>query len=631
MPSVGPSLPAMRDGTLTLSDKGEVSGNLVSGVLSGRGVSSFSIGEYFEAKPLVEIVHPNRFAVKTSAWVDGVAYRTLDVNSSELIDALGAHEDTLVYRITNPLRDSVELGLSGGLQVFSWFNPDFRARIAKQAAVEFESIEGFGLSGSYGHVYNVCLASNRAMACRIRIDAVEFAVSAVLEQGDSIILAVCGAAGEADSRRLAERALEDPSRVEQARKDQVRSTLSGVSKPQGMEPKYEKLWDYMWYVLLLNRARVSNHPTLRGHFTMPSKFVFRHQWLWDSSFHAVVLSEYDMKLAEEELSNLFYAQKSDGRIPHEIFISKELCGLFWNVDDYSPWTTQPPVIAVAVRHMMQRGVGEVFLRRVFQALDHYDRWFRAARDADGDQLMAYTDYLESGWDNAVRWDEAITRFERAPSKYRSQYPEIRMAPVEAIDLNCYIYIQRKTLADIAEKLGLVGSAEEYRQLAGETLKGIRSLMWDSSDGFYYDIYEEGHVKIKVKTPAAFSTLYAGIASRDEASKLVQHLMRSGEFWTSFTLPTVSADDPGYDPKGYWRGRSWINQVWLTYWGLRKYGYDEEARGLAERVLAYMVKGPNCNENYDSQTGEPLGAQDFGWSTLMLTIMREIYRQVPVDS
>lgn len=139
-----PCPPAMRDGILTLSDKGEVSGNLVAGVLGGRGVSSFSIGEYFEAKPLVEIVHPNRFEVKTSTWVDGVAYRSLDVDSSELIDTLAAHEDTLVYRISNPSRARVELGLSGGLQVFSWFNPDFRSRIAKQATVQFdcERVEG---------------------------------------------------------------------------------------------------------------------------------------------------------------------------------------------------------------------------------------------------------------------------------------------------------------------------------------------------------------------------------------------------------------------------------------------------------------------------------------------------------
>ncbi len=41
---------------------------------------------------------------------------------------------------------------------------------------------------------------------------------------------------------------------------------------------------------------------------------------------------------------------------------------------------------------------------------------------------------------------------------------------------------------------------------------------------------------------------------------------------------------------------------------------------ARRVVELMARGPSCNENYDSSTGEPLGAPDFGWSTLVLDII-----------
>jgi neutral trehalase len=129
--------------------------------------------------------------------------------------------------------------------------------------------------------------------------------------------------------------------------------------------------------------------------------------------------------------------------------------------------------------------------------------------------MAYTDYLESGWDNAVRWGEAITRFGKASSKYRRQSPEIMMAPVEAIDLNYYIYVQRQTLADIA-KLGLTGSAEEYRKLARETSEGVRRLMWDSSDGFYYDVCEEQtaiQTEPKTSSPLIFFLKVSKVAIR----------------------------------------------------------------------------------------------------------------------
>ncbi|MEM2314271.1 MAG: trehalase family glycosidase, partial [Candidatus Bathyarchaeia archaeon] len=198
------------------------------------------------------------------------------------------------------------------------------------------------------------------------------------------------------------------------------------------------------------------------------------------------------------------------------------------------------------------------------------------------------------------------------------------APVEAIDLNCLIYLQRKILAELAERLGMHEKAEEYNRFAEETANKILLYMWDPKTRFFYDIYEENHEQIKVKSPAAFLTLYAGIASKEQAKSLVEHLLNPGEFWTRFPLPTVSADHKEYDPKGYWRGRSWINILWFTYHGLKKYGFTEEARRLAEKALDIMASGPTCNENYNSLTGEPLGAPDFGWSTLMVTILMDLY-------
>lgn len=156
-------------------------------------------------------------------------------------------------------------------------------------------------------------------------------------------------------------------------------------------------------------------------------------------------------------------------------------------------------------------------------------------------------------------------------------------------------------------------------------------MWDAQRGFYYDVLEEDHRLLGVKSPAAFITLYAGIATHEQAEELLVHLLDPKEFWTQFPLPTVSADDPSYDPRGYWRGRSWLNQLWLTYRGLRRYGFGEESRLLAEKALEIMASGPTCNENYDSSTGEPLGAPDFGWSTLALDLLVDLASQVSQDS
>ncbi|PSN81915.1 hypothetical protein B9Q01_09470, partial [Candidatus Marsarchaeota G1 archaeon OSP_D] len=198
---------------------------------------------------------------------------------------------------------------------------------------------------------------------------------------------------------------------------------------------------YCWYVLLSNGVK-TKHPVLKKRFTMPSKYSFRHQWLWDSCFHSIVLSLYDVKLAKEELENLFLAQKQDGRIPHEIFLSKSACKRFWGVDDFSPWTTQPPVLAVSVERILETSWDEGFAKKAFKVLLKYDEWWNKKRDEDFDLLCSYHDPLESGWDDSVRWDDV--KVQESPHG---------MYPVEAVDLNCLLYKQRSVLSHLAKRLG----------------------------------------------------------------------------------------------------------------------------------------------------------------------------------
>ena len=616
----------MPKGILVLKDKREVVGNLVAAQLGDIGISFFSFGEYFEAKPLLMLTKPTEVEIKGHYWIDGVTRRILTIEGVKFEENLIVYEDTLVYNLIKLSSKPIRLKFKGSLQVFSWFNPDFRRYIAELAKVTFETLEELGLKACYHNTYCLYLTSNYPMHIKIEKTKVTYEINVKLESDETnaFTFAVVGTiAKEGVKPEDLRRIIKDPSSLKLKKFTWIKRLFEKVHKLGEIQSKYSLLWKYMWYVILSNRVHVKQHPVLKNPFTMPSKFVFRHQWLWDSAFHAIILSMLDVQVAEEELLNLFEAQKPDGRIPHEIFLSKEFCKLFWKVDDYSPWTTQPPVIAIAIDYIVNRGASREFIERAFRALDRYDRWFREYRDADKDQLMAYVDPLESGWDDSVRWDKPIAVFKYRTKHYRKLYKNIRMAPVEAVDLNCYIYIQRKVLAELARKLGLENLAEEYTKLAEETALKIRRYMWDPETNFFYDIMEENHEQIKVKTPAAFVILYAGLATKEQAEKLVEHLLNPREFWTTFPLPSVSADDPKYDPKGYWRGRSWINMIWFTYWGLKKYGFEKEARMLAEKALDIMLKTFTCNENYNSLTGEPLGAPDFGWSTLMLSIIKDI--------
>ena len=276
------------EGTLVLEGKTEVVGNLASARLAGSGVESFSFGEYYEADPLINILEPT-VSVKQQIWADGASYRLIRAGNVDLEDKLLASGDTLVYTITNPSESKVSLRLAGGIQVFSWFNPDFRSKIADLANTRFWYSDGY-LKGFYEGGYCICLAADRGLSVEAESSQAAYEVELELDAGDTFVFAVAGAPSEPEAERLVEEALENPSEIEESRKREVESMLGQIPSLGSVEPAYERLWKYMWYVILSNRVSVEGHPVLSNPFNMPSKFVFRHQWLWDSAFHAVVLA-----------------------------------------------------------------------------------------------------------------------------------------------------------------------------------------------------------------------------------------------------------------------------------------------------------------------------------------------------
>jgi hypothetical protein len=54
-------------------------------------------------------------------------------------------------------------------------------------------------------------------------------------------------------------------------------------------------------------------------YTCPSPRRYKHQWYWDSCFHAIVWSRLDPARARAELRTLLRAGRADGFVPHTAF------------------------------------------------------------------------------------------------------------------------------------------------------------------------------------------------------------------------------------------------------------------------------------------------------------------------
>lgn len=213
---------------------------------------------------------------------------------------------------------------------------------------------------------------------------------------------------------------------------------------------------------------------------------------------------------------------------------------------------------------------------------------------------------------------------------------------EGVDLNSYLVRECKAFAKLARLKKNEKLAREYEKKAEDRALTIRTLLWDEKDGFFYDrkvdkdkplsksawvgaqmnVRSANAYKIPVRSVAAFTTLFAEVATPEQVKRMVnEYLLNPHEFWSNYPVATLSRSELGYihynvgDYGCSWRTSTWMPTNYMIYNGLKFYGYHQIASVLAQRTVDLMKKAGN-REWYHTETGEGQGLNPFwGWSLL----------------
>ncbi|MBL4887030.1 MAG: hypothetical protein JKZ03_00905, partial [Flavobacteriaceae bacterium] len=230
-----------------------------------------------------------------------------------------------------------------------------------------------------------------------------------------------------------------------------------------------------------------------------------------------------------------------------------------------------------------------FLEKMYHSSVKFYNFFVSNRDYDQDGLAEWGGHavLESVRDAAVAvWDEVAW-----PSNF------------DGVDVNSMLVMEAKALEQMARELGLDKEAEKWKADHMQRAHLINQYMWDEETGFYYNIdrrdndfsYNKAN-DLKRMEIIGFLPLWAGICSDAQAAKLVAHLTDTSKFWRSYGVPSLSADDPFYNDKGYWNGPVWVEWNYLIFHGLKHYGYHKEADELTKRNAKALVEQLKINHN-----------------------------------
>ena len=156
-----------------------------------------------------------------------------------------------------------------------------------------------------------------------------------------------------------------------------------------------------------------------------------------------------------------------------------------------------------------------------------------------------------------------------------------------VDISSQMVLFARNLATMAVLLDRHEEDARWSHEANTLAALINQSMWDPGRKFYFDLALDGS-QVPVKTIAAFWTLLAGVAQPGQTAALVAELNNPRTFKRPHRVPTVAADEPGYDGQGgYWRGGVWLATTTMVIRGLEQQGQAEPAREIALGCLDTM--------------------------------------------
>jgi alpha,alpha-trehalase len=156
---------------------------------------------------------------------------------------------------------------------------------------------------------------------------------------------------------------------------------------------------------------------------------------------------------------------------------------------------------------------------------------------------------------------------------------IHYAPV---CLNALLYKMEQDMAEINEVLGHLEITQQWRSRAQERQQRIDKFLWDEEAGLYFDYNFSTNDRRQYEFATTFYPLWVGLASKEQAQRVVQNLDKfeaEGGLLTSTHVSGNQWDAPF----------GWAPLHLIAVQGMYRYGYAEDAGRIARKFIAMLAK------------------------------------------
>jgi glycogen debranching enzyme len=238
-------------------------------------------------------------------------------------------------------------------------------------------------------------------------------------------------------------------------------------------------------------------------------------------------------------------------------------------------------------------------RRLVRDLEHVARaalaWIDDYADLQGDGYVWYRRRNEeSGLENQCwkdSWDSISYRDGRLPG-----------FPRATCELQGYAYdakVRGARLARLIWKDPALAATLETQ--AADLKRRFNRDFWVSDDEYFALALDTEGKQVDALTSNNGHLLWSGIVDKSKAKAVARHLL-GPRLFSGWGVRTLAEGEGRYNPIGYHVGTVWPFDNSFVAWGLRRYGFKEDAARIAAGILA-------AAEFFDGRLPEAFGGYD----------------------
>jgi glycogen debranching enzyme len=269
-------------------------------------------------------------------------------------------------------------------------------------------------------------------------------------------------------------------------------------------------------------------------------------------------------------------------------------------------------------------------------LDEYERWTgdRAlVRELEYEARMAlnwidqYADRMGNGYISYKRRNEQSGLENQAwkDSWNSISYSDGRLPdfPRATCELQGYAYDAKLRGARLARLVWKDAEfADRLEASAADLKRRFNRDFWLADRGYYALALDADGSQVDALASNIGHLLWSGIVDQSKAKQIVDHLL-GPRLYSGWGVRTLAEGEGRYNPIGYHLGTVWPFDNSFIAWGLRRYGYKEEAARIASDILdaAAVFEGrlPEAFGGYDRQLTSypvqyPTACSPQAWST-----------------